>query len=358
MNRPPESPLPSPEPVTTPSRTLWDQLSNSSLVRFLLFFATGWALVQLLDYFEPVIVIFTFATIVAFLLSYPVSWLDRYLHHTLAVMVVFFIGGAIIVGLATTVGLTILSQSQQLFDRLTEIINSFATLLEGLEIYLRSRNIQVNLTILEEQLRNLALAGVGFSIGLLQSLLTNLITLILITVVALFMLLDGSRLWNLALKLVPRSVRPRFAQSIQQNFLGFFRGQLLLALFLTLMTFLIFLALEVPLALLLSVIIGLFDMIPGIGATLGVGLVVLFVLSQNGWLALKVLVLCVLLQQLQDNLIAPRIMQNSLNLNPVVVFFALLVGARIAGLLGVFLSVPLAGVLVSLLEIDEMKSEQ
>jgi predicted PurR-regulated permease PerM len=50
-------------------------------------------------------------------------------------------------------------------------------------------------------------------------------------------------------------------------------------------------------------------------------------------------------------------MQGALNLNPVVVFFALLVGARVAGLLGIFIAIPIAGVIVSMFEIDEMKSE-
>jgi len=49
-------------------------------------------------------------------------------------------------------------------------------------------------------------------------------------------------------------------------------------------------------------------------------------------------------------------MQGSVNINPVVIFFALLVGARVAGLLG-FLAIPIAGVIVSLFEIDEMKAE-
>jgi predicted PurR-regulated permease PerM len=75
------------------------------------------------------------------------------------------------------------------------------------------------------------------------------------------------------------------------------------------------------------------------------------------WKALQVLVVCIILQQIQDNLIAPRIMQNSLNINPVVVFFALLVGARVAGLLGIFIAIPITGVIVSLFEIDEMKAE-
>jgi predicted PurR-regulated permease PerM len=50
-------------------------------------------------------------------------------------------------------------------------------------------------------------------------------------------------------------------------------------------------------------------------------------------------------------------MQNSLNINPVVIFFALLVGARVAGLLGIFIAIPITGVIVSLFEIDEMKAE-
>ena len=64
---------------------------------------------------------------------------------------------------------------------------------------------------------------------------------------------------------------------------------------------------------------------------------------------------CVILQQIEENLLLPRIMRDSLNLNPVVMFFALIVGARIAGVLGIFLSIPVASTIVSLLNIEEMK---
>jgi predicted PurR-regulated permease PerM len=107
----------------------------------------------------------------------------------------------------------------------------------------------------------------------------------------------------------------------------------------------------------LLLIAGILDIIPGIGATLGVGIVFLVLLPQNVSLAFKVLAACIILQQIQDNLISPLIMQNSVNVNPVGIFFALLVGAKIAGLLGIFIAVPLAGLVVSLLEIDELKGE-
>jgi predicted PurR-regulated permease PerM len=335
----------------------WHRLNNSALVRFLLLVASGWAIVQLLGYFESVIVIFSFAAILAFLLSYPVQWLRHFLPHSIAVVFVFLLSIIVLGALTITVGLTVLSQGQQLINSVTTFLNSLIPLIDRLEDFLRARNLQIDLTLIEEQLRNQAISMLVTSLNIFQSFITNFVTFILIAVVAFFMLLDGEKLWQFIIKGVPPRRRDRFTRIIKRNFLGFFRGQLILTLFLTSATFLVFLILNIPFALILSVIVGLLDIIPGIGATLGVGVITLIVLSQNVWLALKVLAACVILQQIQDNLISPRIMQGALNLNPVVVFFALLVGAKVAGLLGIFISIPIAGVIVSLFEIDEMKSE-
>lgn len=336
---------------------IWQRLNNLALVRFLLMFASGWALVTLLAYFEAVIVIFTFAAILAFLLSYPVQWLRRFLPHSVAVIFVFLLSIVFLGGITITVGLAVVSQGQQLIDSVTVFLNSLTPILERIEEFFRNRNIEINLNALEGQVRNQAIASLGASLVILQTLLTNFVTFILIAVIAFFMLLDGEKLWELILKIVPRQRRSRFTAIIKRNFLGFFRGQLILTLFLTISTFIIFLILKVPFPLVLAIIVGILDMIPGIGATLGISVISLIVLSQSVWLALKVLAACIVLQQIQDNLIAPRIMQGSLNLNPVVVFFALLIGARVAGLLGIFIAIPIAGVGVTLFEIDEMKAE-
>ncbi len=336
---------------------LWERLNNLALVRFLLLVASGWAVVHLLAYFEAVIVIFTFAAILAFLLSYPVRWLRRFLPHGVAVIFVFLLSIVFLGGLAITLGLAVLSQGQQLIESVTAFLNSLIPFVEQLEEFLRNRNLQIDLSVIEEQLRNQAISMLAQSLSIFQSFITNFVTFILIAVVAFFMLLDGEKLWDLILKVIPSQRRARFTRIIRRSFLGFFRGQLILTLFLSASTFLVFSLLKVPFALILSVIVGLLDIIPGIGATLGVGVITLIVLSQSVWLALKVLVACIILQQIQDNLISPRIMQDALNLNPVVVFFALLVGARVAGLLGIFISIPIAGVIVSLFEIDEMKAE-
>jgi predicted PurR-regulated permease PerM len=87
------------------------------------------------------------------------------------------------------------------------------------------------------------------------------------------------------------------------------------------------------------------------------GLFILIILQQGITLALTTLVSCILLQQVQENLLMPRIMKGSIDLNPVVMFFALLVGAKVAGLVGVFLSIPLAGIAIELCGIREMQQD-
>ena len=169
------------------------------------------------------------------------------------------------------------------------------------------------------------------------------------------MLLDGDRLWRFLIKSLPPERQAQVTRTVQASLLGFFWGRLLLSIFFGVSTFIVFLILKVPYALTLAVIAGLFDLIPGIGATLGVGLISLFLLSQSIGLAVQAALICVVLQQVEENLLMPRIMQGSLNVNPVVMFFALIVGARVAGVLGIFLAIPVASVIVSLLEIDEMK---
>jgi predicted PurR-regulated permease PerM len=338
-------------------KKLWNRISIRALIRFLLLLACGWGILQVFTYFEGIIAIFSFAAIAAFLLSYPVRWLNRFLPYGIAASLVFLLSLLLIVILTATLGLKVLSQGQQLIDNIIASLNSLAPLFTQIEGFLRERNLQVNLNLVQATIREQIFSGIGYIISNLQSFLTNLLTLIIIAVVAFFMLLDGKRLWNLLLKLLPKHQRQRFTAIVKRNFLGFFRGQLLLCLFLTTSTFIVFVILQVPFPLLLSSIAGIFDLIPGIGATLGVGFITLILLSQNVWLALKVLAACIVLQQIQDNLISPRIMQNTVKISPVVVFLAILIGARIAGLLGIFLAIPIAGVMVSWLEIDEIKAE-
>ena len=335
---------------------MWKRLNNSQLIRYLLFFALGWVLVQVVAYFETVLVIFVFAAITAFLLNYPVVWVSRFMPRWLAVILVFLLTLLIIGVLTATVGLTVIDQVQQLLEQAPQLTNSAIALLKDLPFL--QKNVAFNSDALEAQLRQQAIGLVGTGLSTIQDLLLSLLDLVLIIVVAFFMLLDGKPLWNFALRIFPQHLRSELTVAMTKNFLGFFWGRLLLSIFFGVSAFLVFILLGVPYAVTMSAIAGVFDLIPGIGATLGIGLICLIILPQGILLGLKVLVGCILLQQIEENLLMPRIMQDSINMNPVVMFLALLIGARVAGLVGVFLSIPIAGVLISLLDVDEMRGEK
>ena len=336
-------------------QTVLARLDNSALVRFLLLVASGWATLQVLAYCDMVVVIFVASMILAFLRSYPVRWCRRWLPHGMAVFVVFMVALVLVGGGVTTLALAFIAQGQSLLNNGTDFLNSLLPLIERIETTLQQWNIQIDLQTLGEQLQQQATLLLSSGLGLVQGLLENFINGILITVVTFFMMLDGPRLWRLTLRAIPKQYQQHLTLTIQKNLLGFFWGRLLLSIFFALSTFVVFWLLQIPYALVLAVIAGLFDLIPGIGATLGVGIVGLLLLSQGIGVAIQSVVTCILLQQVEENVLLPHIMRDSLNINPVVLFFALIVGARIGGLLGLFLAIPIAGVVVSLLDIDEMK---
>lgn len=336
---------------------VWQHLSNDRLVRYLLLFALAWAIVQVLAYFETVIIVFIFAAILAFLLNYPVQFISRFMPRWVAVLLVFTLTLFVLGGLMATLGLAAVAQAQQLLEQGPQLLETAIALLQNLQSFLQSRNITVDFSTFESQLREQAVGLLSMGFATIQNVFFSLLDLILIAVVGLFMLLDGQRLWNLIMKLFSPRLRQDLTTAIQKNFLGFFWGRLLLSIFFGTSAFLVFLLLNIPYALVLAAIAGVFDLIPGIGATIGITLVCLIILPQGLLVSLKVLVGCILLQQIEENLLMPRIMQGSVNMNPVIMFFALLVGARVAGLVGVFLAVPIAGVLVSLLDVDEMRGE-
>ena len=115
------------------------QLNNTRIVRYLLLFSFAWVLMQVIAYFEPVLIIFVFAAILAFLLNYPVVWMSRFLPRWLAVILVFFLALLIIGILTATLGLAIVSQLQQLFDQAPQILDSAIALIKNVP-FLQNKN--------------------------------------------------------------------------------------------------------------------------------------------------------------------------------------------------------------------------
>jgi predicted PurR-regulated permease PerM len=91
---------------------LWSRISTNALVRFLLFFASGWAFVALFQYFEYVIFVFAISAILALILNYPVRYLERFVKRSIALGLVIALSLIIILVAVVAIALTLTNQIQ------------------------------------------------------------------------------------------------------------------------------------------------------------------------------------------------------------------------------------------------------
>lgn len=128
------------------------------------------------------------------------------------------------------------------------------------------------------------------------------------------------------------------------------QGQFLLALSVGLMVYVGLSLLNVKYALLLGILAMVLEIVPMVGPVLSAipGLILAF--TQSPTLGVWVLVFYIAVQQIENNIFVPLILGKTLGLNPVTVIIALLVGGKIAGILGMLLAVPVAVIIVEILD--------
>ncbi|MBK1988443.1 AI-2E family transporter [Sphaerospermopsis aphanizomenoides BCCUSP55] len=307
-----------------------------------------WLLSMLFRYFQHPITILSIAAILAFLLNYPVKLLEKArINRTHAVIIVLIITLTLLIILGVTLVPMVIDQTIQLLNKIPDWLVSSQDNLGKLQILARQKRIHIDLSLVTTQInaniqslvQQIASGAVGFA----GTLLSGLLNVVLVVVLAFYMLLYGDRVWYGLINLLPSNIGTPFSKSLQLNFQNFFLSQILLGLFMVVVLTPIFLFLRVPFALLFAIVIGISELIPFVGATLGIGLVTILVLLQNWWLAFPVATVAIIMQQIKDNLLAPKLLGNFIGLNPLWIFISILMGFEIAGLLGTLVAVPVAG---------------
>jgi predicted PurR-regulated permease PerM len=129
---------------------------------------------------------------------------------------------------------------------------------------------------------------------------------------------------------------------VEEKLGAWVRGQLLIMLALALMSGIIFFALGLPSALLLAALAGVFEMVPLVGPFLAFVPALLVALAADPTKALILIPLAFLVQQIEGNILVPRIMSHSVGVSPLTVILGILIGSILSGAAGAFLAVPLA----------------
>lgn len=118
------------------------------------------------------------------------------------------------------------------------------------------------------------------------------------------------------------------------------------------------LILNVKYAVLLGFLIGLFNLIPFFGAIIAVGIAILVTLLTDGiGKAIVMAIVVIILQQIDANIINPKIVGNSLEISQLLVIFAVTIGGAYFGVLGMFLAVPVMTVIKMVIE-DSMEEKE
>ncbi|MDP5018791.1 AI-2E family transporter [Anabaena sp. UHCC 0187] len=306
----------------------------------------GWLLIQFINYFQPLVSVISIAILLAFILDYPIQLLQkRGVPRNLAIVVVLLL--AIILLGATGVILVplILEQLNELANLLPYWIESGTQQIEALQNWASTQQLPVNLSGLaaeilgkiSSQLQSFTGKILGFAFDTIGNLFNLLITIVL----TIYLVLNGERLWDGIYLWFPSNITIKFRELLREDFNNYFIGQATLGAILAVTITLAFVALRVPLSLLFGLGIGLFSLFP-FGTGIGIGIVSLLVALKDFGLGIEVAVIGVTLDQINSNIIAPRILGNLTGLNPVWVVISLLIGAKLGGVLGLLVAIPLA----------------
>jgi len=284
----------------------------------------------------------------------------------LAVLIFYLLLIILMMGATTGIGLAISQQITGVIDDLGMLANEIPRQLQELqtqiiqigpwEVDLNQINISPFIDQLSSTVQPLLL-GTGTILASLAGTAASAVGVILLALVmGFYLLLDFGKLKEVCLDMIPESHVEDVRGLIENTgkiWQAFLRGQLLLGVVIGSIVSLALTIIGMRFALGLGLIAGLLEFVPIFGPIISgliAGLVALF--QSSNWLgltplsfALLVLIIFTVIQQVENNILVPRIIGHSLNLHPLLVLLAALAGGITAGVMGVLLAAPFVATL-------------
>ena len=200
------------------------------------------------------------------------------------------------------------------------------------------------------------------ALGILRGVITGVVATITVFFLVFFMLREGRRWIAATLDLVPPASRPRWERvfaGITRTIRGYVTGNLLISVIAGIVAYVTLVAVGVPYALPLAVVVAILDLVPLVGATIATVAAGAGALPEGLVPALIVVGVLVGYQQIENHLLQPVIYGRTVQLSPLIVLVSILIAGSIAGILGALIAIPIAGSLqVLVLELIEARRER
>lgn len=249
----------------------------------------------------------------------------------LVMLVVYF-------GLITLISTVIASLVPAVVQQTKDITLSLPTYMHSLEDVF---NAQFDPNIIGSYLNSLP----SNLLKIVAGAFSNIMNILAIFFMAYYLVLERHNLHKYLLRFFPdheaESRAEALVVAVERQVGGWVRGELLLMAVIGVLTYIGLILLKVPYALPLAVLAGLLEAVPNLGPTIAAIPAILIGLTISPVVALGTLILSIIIQQLENNLIVPKIMQSATGTEPLVTIIVLLVGFTLGGITGAILSMPI-----------------
>ena len=345
-----------------------EQLARLALVQrqltvIALSFAALFLCCQVASYFADILRIIGISILLSYLFINVVDWLEKYVHSRAgAIFIVYLIFGIAAIVTAVLVLPAMVYQVAQLgetvFQQIPQIMDKLITALHPLEEKLHAAKIEVKaMDILSSFASNLPRFDSSQFFSRMSDMAFSTVTAFMyglsVLVMSFYFLLDGHRIRDSIINLFPRRMQSNcrtMAEQMDHSLQAFFRGQIVLGLLFGGVMICVYFMLGMHYALILGVFLAVWEIVPVIGPPIGF-IPAAIVVAIDGMDTIpvnrfaQILILFAIfngLQWLKDNLVAPRYIGNVIGLHPVMIFIAIMIGARLDGMLGIIFSLPAA----------------
>jgi predicted PurR-regulated permease PerM len=286
--------------------------------------------------------------ILAIALQPAVGWLVRHRWpRILAALVVSFATIAILLGAVVAIAFPVVTQSDNLIRDLPNLVDSLFRTGGALHI------LEVKLHVIERlasispgQVAKVVLGNQQTIVSAVTKAAFIVAATITILTIMVMLLIEGPRGWTAILDSLVGDER-RWVERIGENFLratgGYVRGNLAISLVAGLASYIVLKIIGTPYAETLAVLVAILDIVPLVGATIGAVIVCIVGFATGGAVdGIVLIIFFVAYQQFENNVLQNVVYAKTLTLSPLVVFIAALMGATLAGIVGVLLAIPLA----------------
>ncbi|WP_245160868.1 AI-2E family transporter [Blastococcus sp. CT_GayMR16] len=284
---------------------------------------------------------------------YPlVGWAQKHLfrgrRRALATFLVFLLVFAVLGALITAFVVPLAREGTKFAGQLPDLIDQARNGRGPIGGLLERTNALQYVQDNEAKIRDFATGLTTPAAGVLAGVATGIAGTVTVFVLAYLMVLEGPKIVDVSLNVFnpTRAERiRRVGHDCAKSVTGYLSGNLFISVVCGTLTYVVLLVAGVPFAGLIALFVGLADLVPLVGATIGgvVAVAAAFIHSVPAGIA--VLVFFVLYQQLENHLLQPLVFARTVKLNPLTVIVAILIAVELAGILGALLAIPVASMI-------------